>query len=281
MLSPHLIGSLVVFFLRFDGPEDECFLCNQPQRYAVGESLIGGANHWILETTCSGCGHVWLTSGSGGVFRSLRAKFVELTGLWAATVPAETPSATPIMRAMRRYYGGTLADAKRRSDELRSQGLSGTRGEMLALQQCLADLGVPSVVDNLVPGSQTALPARCTPIPPHRIDQPVTQLLEVIPDVIAESERSDLAEYLRGATCVVAGGYCVDPITRHPLNRYADSMMTDGLYAWSIAWASLVERHGAGLPEDFLAHVRALGYRPPEISDQRLRAITAEVAPEP
>ena len=54
--------------------------------------------------------------------------------------------------------------------------------------------------------------------------------------------------------------------------------MTDGVYVWSLAWATLVERYGLGLrlPDEFLTHVRALGYRPPELTAAQLRQVTVE-----
>jgi hypothetical protein len=53
-----------------------------------------------------------------------------------------------------------------------------------------------------------------------------------------------------------------------------------GDYAWSIAWATLVARHGLPLPED-VAHVRARGCRPPAFSQSEVAALLVATGLEP
>ena len=52
--------------------------------------------------------------------------------------------------------------------------------------------------------------------------------------------------------------------------------MTNGVYIWSIAWATLVKRHGLGLPTNFLAHAGALGYRPPELTTEQMHQVAVK-----
>lgn len=206
----------------------------------------------------------------------MRSRLAELTGWWVATT--DSLLTTPVMRALRKVYGGTIADARERADRMRDVGLTGTRGELLLLQHELAALGVHASVANTVPGTQDQLPYRPTPTPPQRIGRKSPPSAELVPGAIAEPERSAVAGYLRSANCVVAttGGYWVDPITRDPRDRIPEAVMTDGVYIWSIAWATLVKRHGLGLPTEFLAHAEALEYRPPELTMEQLQQVAVE-----
>ena len=259
-----------------DGPEGECVRCRRTLRYVAGESFIDGRNHWYLETCCTGCGFETLACGRD-LPESVRGKLLELTGQWVAVIEA-AGSATPVMRAVRKVYGGTIAEARKLADRLRDGGVPGTHGELLVLQHQLATLGVHASIAITAPGTQDRLPDRPIPIPPHRIGHTPAEPAELVPDVIAEPERSRVGEYLRDASCVVAtaGGYWVDPITRDPRDRIHEAVMTDGVYIWSLAWATLVQRHGLSLPAEFLAHVRALGYRPPELAARQLHQATVE-----
>jgi hypothetical protein len=42
---------------------------------------------------------------------------------------------------------------------------------------------------------------------------------------------------------------------------------------WPSPWTWFVEGYGAALPADFLQHIRAQGYKPPQMSAQRVREI--------
>jgi len=203
----------------------------------------------------------------------VRNKLLALTGQWVATI--EAAPGTPVMRALRKIYGCTIAEAREGAERMRETGLPGTHGELLNLQDQLAALGVQATVANTTPGTQDRLPDRQIPDPPHRIGYAPRSSVILTPGAMAEPERSQVAAYLRDASCVVASssGYCVDPITRDPRDRIRDVVMTDGGFIWSLAWATLVERHGVMPSADFHNHARALGYRPPKLTAQQLHQV--------
>lgn len=184
------------------------------------------------------------------------------------------------MRALRKVYGGAITEARALADRMRENGLPGTHGELLVLQLELEKLGVHADIANAFPGIQDQLPDRPIPAPPHRIGRtPPDPPTDLVPDAIAEPERSQIARYLRDATCIVAtaGGYWIDPITRDPRDRIREAVMTDGTYVWSVAWATLVKRHGIAPPADFLDHAQALGFQPPDLTPERLQQVTVDV----
>ena len=111
-------------------------------------------------------------------------------------------------------------------------------------------------------------------VPPRRIDGPRDELVELVLDAIENRrERKKIARYLSRAEGLLAGGYWTDPVTGDPAHRIPQVFMTDGVWVWASPWAYLVEKYGAALPADFLEHIRALGYRPPRLSDERAREI--------
>jgi hypothetical protein len=246
-----------------------------------GETFLDGRNHWYLETTCSGCGFEILECGRDLPPRLVRNKLVELTGRWVVTI--EAASGPPVMRVLRKVFGCTITEAWEGAERMRESGLRGTHGEMLYLQDQLAIRGVGATVAITTPGTQDRLPDRRIPDPPHRIGHAPHPSALLNPGALAEPERSQVGAYLRGADCVVAStsGYCVDPITRDPRDRIRDVVMTDGEFIWSLAWATLVERHGVRPSTDFLNHARTRGYRPRKLTEQQLHqvAIKAGIAP--
>jgi hypothetical protein len=260
---------------------DTCTRCGTPMRQAAGESLVEGRNEWFVETYCPSCGSQWMECGRDLPEEPVRMLLIEQTGLWAATVD-DAALGSAIMRALRRVYGGLLSDAKRQADQLRLEGMTGTRGELMLLAHQLGELGVHLTVTNQIPGSMDELPPRPAPTPPHHIGQPGAEPYPQIGrDAITVSERPRVAAYLRDAGCVVAGGALIDPVSRDPRDRWPDAVMTDGVHCWSLAWAYLVERYGAGLPTWFLEHIRALDYCPPQVSLERLMTVSIEEGLEP
>jgi hypothetical protein len=110
--------------------------------------------------------------------------------------------------------------------------------------------------------------------PPQRIDDSREQLVELVLDAIENRrERKKIARYLSRAEGLLAGGYWTDPVTGNPAHRIPQVFMTDGFWVWSSPWAYLVVKYGAALPAEFLEHIRALGYRPPSLSEERAREI--------
>jgi hypothetical protein len=110
--------------------------------------------------------------------------------------------------------------------------------------------------------------------PPQRIGDSRDQLVELVLDAIENRrERKKIARYLSRAEGLLAGGYWTDPVTGNPAHRLPQVFMTDGVWVWSSPWAYLVVKYGAALPAEFLEHIRALGYRPPRLSDERAQEI--------
>lgn len=265
-------------YAQLDGPDGQCVGCASPFQFVAGESLVDGRNHWFLETRCTGCNFELLECGRDLPAEPVRGKLLELTGRWVATIIDAAPR-TPILQALRKAYRGTIAETRESADRMRGDGLSGTRGELLVLQNELAIRGVHASITNATPGTQNKLPDRPIPTPPHRIGSTPPPIVELVPDALAEPERTRLAAYLHCANCIVVAtsGYSVDPVTRDPRDRIREALMTDGVYIWSIAWATLVERYGLGLPADFLAHVQASAYRPPDLTPEELHLALATV----
>jgi hypothetical protein len=114
-------------------------------------------------------------------------------------------------------------------------------------------------------------------VSPKRIDESRDELAELVLDAIEGRERKKIARYLIRAEAIVAGGYWTDPVTGNPEHRIPHSVHTDGVWVWSSPWAWFVKQYGAALPADFLEHIRALGYRPPRLSDERVREVGVAV----
>lgn len=110
-------------------------------------------------------------------------------------------------------------------------------------------------------------------VSPRRIGEPSGDPAELVLDAIGGSERKRVVDYLSGGEGVIAGGYVTDPVTDDPSHRIPYTLKTDGIWLWSGAWVWFVERYGAALPADFLEHMRALGYKPPQVSAERAREI--------
>lgn len=115
-------------------------------------------------------------------------------------------------------------------------------------------------------------------VAPRRVDDSRDELVELVLDAIENRrERKKIARYLSRAESLVAGGYWTDPVTADPAHRLPHSVHTDGVWLWSSPWVYFVVKYGAALPADFLEHIRALGYQPPRLSDERAREIGVAV----
>jgi hypothetical protein len=110
-------------------------------------------------------------------------------------------------------------------------------------------------------------------VSPKRIGEQWSDPAGLVLDAIGGRERKKVARYLSRAEGLIAGGYWTDPVTDNPAHRIPHSVITDGVWLWSSPWAYFVEKYGAALPVDFLEHIRALGYRPPRLSDERAQEI--------
>jgi len=116
----------------------------------------------------------------------------------------------------------------------------------------------------------------------ERLRSHVAPLVGALPEV----ERPLIAKYLRAGTIIAAimsyswdilGGLPHREVKRHDVLRAGPvcgafalpgglGIDTDGTYYWRADTAEYVEHYGVGLPEEFLAHGRALSWRPPRLS---------------
>lgn len=111
-------------------------------------------------------------------------------------------------------------------------------------------------------------------VSPRRIGEPWSESAELVLDAVgSRRERERVAGYLSGAEGLISGGYWTDPVTDNPKHRIPYSLNTDGSWVWPSPWAWFVEKYGAALPVEFLEHIRALGYKPPVLSEERVREI--------
>jgi hypothetical protein len=81
-------------------------------------------------------------------------------------------------------------------------------------------------------------------------------------------DRTEVVKYLCSAPPFIASpgveGDVLDPSVRvaGPLH-----ILTDGEWAWPAVLAYYVQKYNIGLPQDFLDHIRARNYVPPEEID--------------
>jgi hypothetical protein len=258
-----------------DGPGG---VCREPETYSAGETLVDGENKWFFETLCRACDLSLVKAGRGFVAEPWRAGLLELTGRWRIRIDQGSDVGVPVLRFLRRVFRCSISDAHERRQRLLDEGFSGSRGETTWLASELSALGVATSVTQETAGTQTELPERRMPMPPARIGAEAGGPTAAIED---EVECSRIAGYLNAATCLVVGGRTIDPITRDPRDLIAEAVMTDGVYVWSLVWATLLRRHGLPLDEGFVAHVRGLGYQPPALSAAEIAAAQIATGLEP
>lgn len=124
---------------------ESCESCAGALQTSAGESFIAGRNNWHVEIRCTACDLVTLECGRDLPPEPVRQMLLALDGHWVLTT-VEAPSMTPVMRALRRVYGGTIAEARGRAEQVASGGLRGTQGELLTLRHELQLLGVRAAV---------------------------------------------------------------------------------------------------------------------------------------
>lgn len=108
---------------------------------------------------------------------------------------------------------------------------------------------------------------------PHRVGEPAGEPAELVLDAIGNDERENIADYLGNAAGLFSMGYWTDPVTDDPKDVIPFVLATDGSWVWGTPWEYFVDSYGAALPADFLTHIRALEYQPPEVSEERAREI--------
>ncbi|WP_370365500.1 hypothetical protein [Catenulispora sp. GP43] len=265
-------------WLTLDGPPGLCTLCRGPVTCSAGESPVDGENSWFFEDLCRNCDYSLVQQGRRFIPAHTRELFLELTGRWRIRIDQGSDAGVPVLRCLRRVFRFSISEAQELRRKLLDAGLPGSRGEMEWLALELGALGVRTTVTQETVGTQTELPERRMPMAPSRVGGGTSESAVTVADPV---ERERVADYLAHAFCLVAGGYWIDPVTRDPRHRGGDGFLTDGTYFWSLAWATLLRRHGPPLAEDFVAHVRGLDYQPPTLSEREIAAVQAATGLEP
>ena len=100
----------------------------------------------------------------------------------------------------------------------------------------------------------------------------LTPLIGAIP----EGDRRPIAEYLRGGALVFAVmAYTRDKLFGRFGTTGGSSIRTDGRYYWRGDAGDYVETYGIGLPQSFLQHGSAAGWKAPTLSEADVLAIHA------
>ncbi|GLZ09902.1 hypothetical protein Acsp04_01370, partial [Actinomadura sp. NBRC 104425] len=99
---------------------------------------------------------------------------------------------------------------------------------------------------------------------------------------VAPDEAERLAEYLHNAPLVrAAGSYAPDQLAPERGDRVPLSFHTDGTWIWAGAVGYYLREHGLPPEPDLVAHIRAQGFRVPEVDEPTLQAATAALSGKP
>ncbi|MFC0037823.1 glycohydrolase toxin TNT-related protein [Actinomadura rayongensis] len=95
------------------------------------------------------------------------------------------------------------------------------------------------------------------------------------------AERGPLADYLRRCPVVLAArSFAPDLLDPARPERVPLTFHTDGTWVWSGAVGYYLAEHGVPPEPDLVAHVRARGFRVPQVADEAMDAATAAVTGE-
>jgi hypothetical protein len=85
-------------------------------------------------------------------------------------------------------------------------------------------------------------------------------------------------EYLKSGAVIATTGRRVGDVLDPEHTDVADlAVLTDGEWVWPADLAYYVDRYGVALPAEFVSHMRALDWRPPELTDDELAALVVEM----
>ena len=99
------------------------------------------------------------------------------------------------------------------------------------------------------------------------------------PDLEVE-EQDRLLEYLDSAKLVVSDrGYDVDRLAATPEPTVPVAFHSDGLWIWPAAVNFYLRQYGVSPEPDLVEHVRAMGFKQPEVEEQTLQAAAAYLQP--
>nr|WP_201749162.1 hypothetical protein [Micromonospora acroterricola] len=95
---------------------------------------------------------------------------------------------------------------------------------------------------------------------------------------LSENLVSLAARYLRdGSVVAAAAGYAFDELDPNRPEIAPLSIQTDGDWSWPSDLPYYVEKYRVGLPEEFLKHAAAHGWRPPHLTPERLEEISEDI----
>lgn len=99
---------------------------------------------------------------------------------------------------------------------------------------------------------------------------------------VAPDEAERLAEYLHNAPLVrAARSYAPDQLAPERGDRVPLTFHTDGTWIWAGAVGYYLREHGLPPEPDLVAHIRARGFRVPEVDEPTLQAATAALSGKP
>ncbi|MEV4433419.1 hypothetical protein [Streptomyces sp. NPDC049585] len=94
----------------------------------------------------------------------------------------------------------------------------------------------------------------------------------------SQPDSAELAGYLRAGHVLFASMGCVEDVLGSGESVLGGgSLLTDGEWVWPGVLAFYVDRYRFPLPEAFVVHVRAAGYRVPVVAGERLAELTEGV----
>ncbi|MEU6039306.1 TNT domain-containing protein [Actinomadura sp. NPDC047616] len=99
---------------------------------------------------------------------------------------------------------------------------------------------------------------------------------------VAPDEAERLADYLHNAPLVrAARSYAPDQLAPERGDRVPLTFHTDGTWIWAGAVGYYLREHGLPPEPDLVAHIRAQGFRIPEVDEPTLQAATAALSNKP
>ncbi len=89
---------------------------------------------------------------------------------------------------------------------------------------------------------------------------------------------AEAVSYLRGAVILAIAPMLNRDVFNHGHILGALEVLTDGTWYWPSDLSYYVEKYHCRLPEDFMAHMRNLNWKPPQEEEIDIAAIDAEFA---
>ncbi len=124
-----------------------CEACGGVLILDTGQFIERGRLRWGTEGNCQSCPVAWCEQGSGDVTpQEIRQALLAEHGPARLRLTEPEASAVPVLRALRDVHGLSLARARAMTQELKSNGLTGTLVEMELVAARLRHYSVESAV---------------------------------------------------------------------------------------------------------------------------------------